>query len=221
MWPNKETNIISLSFLAFSPSELYTVWDTKGHLHKASAIEKIHGRWFLARNTAKGEELQTQVIGAHPVTILVSYLTVGLLSFQGRTSETLKRLKIRCHLHFNSRVQLARKNICTSGSYGFLSLCFNRLSFFFPFLPQNHLCQNKQQEQQHTHTIFQTYWIKVLRADVFKNRMWCMLWYTMTGNVPLISISYTKKKCEWQPLTVTTSLYPLQLSTGRPLPSRE
>lgn len=36
-----------------------------------------------------GEELQTQVIGAHPVTILVLYLTVHLLSFQRRTSDTL------------------------------------------------------------------------------------------------------------------------------------
>lgn len=153
MWPNKETNIISLSFLAFSPSELYTVWDTKGHLHKASATEKIHGRWFLARNTAKGEELQTQVIGAHPVTILVSYLTVGLLSFQGHTSETLERLKIRCHLHFNSRVQLARKNICTSGSYGFLSLCFNRLSFFFLFCLRIICVRTNNKKTTHTYNI--------------------------------------------------------------------
>lgn len=85
-----ETSAFCLSFLLhFHPgSHTHPVWDTQGHLYKS--ICNLAAPWQTSDfgpEIQTGEELPAQIIGAHLVTILVSYLTVPFLNHQRCTSE--------------------------------------------------------------------------------------------------------------------------------------
>lgn len=86
-------NIYILSFLMhFHPgSHTHSIWDTQGHLYKS--ICNLANPWQMSDfgpEIQTGEERPTKIIGAHLVTILVSYLTVPFLNYQRCTSEIRK-----------------------------------------------------------------------------------------------------------------------------------